>query len=55
MIVVFQLSKRAGSWSHAERHTSDSEWDSIKAEPVWASLTSAETALASMAGMKTVT
>jgi hypothetical protein len=53
MIVVFQLNKRVGS--HAERHTSDSEWGSIKAEPVWASLTGAETALASIAGMKIVT
>jgi hypothetical protein len=51
MVAVFRLSKRAGS--HAERHTSepDSEWGSIKAEPVWSSLTGAETALASMVGM----
>ena len=34
-----------------ERYTSDSEWGSTRAEPVSASLTSAEIALGSMAGM----
>lgn len=54
MIVVFQLSKLERAGSHAdvaERHTSDSEWGSIKAGPVWVTLTDGETALASMAGM----